>query len=344
LTAGSLISAIVGAWHIVRLARRENIDVLMPRSVLPSLSVLVARTFLKKLALLVDCDGLPVDERVDFSGTSPRSIAAAVMWSIEKAAVRRADAVLTRSVKASRILQRRAGAATASEKFFRVANCRDESRFRPVVAAERNRIRASLGIPASAPVIVYVGSSFSGKYRGDRMLDFFALVVKREAAARFLILTTEPEEATAMTRQLGGELASLCHVLRVAPEDVPSYLSASDLGVALIEPRYSMRAAAAIKVGEYLLCGLPVVATAGVGDADETIPREVCFFLDRTDPEGLSAAVDWFVDTALPGKNELVGRSRQAGISKYSFSTGIAQYREALAYAGERRPKATSEA
>ena len=60
-----------------------------------------------------------------------------------------------------------------------------------------------------------------------------------------------------------------------------------------------MQAVAPIKLGEYLLCGLPVVATAGIGDTD-AISSDAGMLLQRMDEAELQAAADWFIDSVLP--------------------------------------------
>jgi len=63
-------------------------------------------------------------------------------------------------------------------------------------------------------------------------------------------------------------------VLAVALPDVPSYLSASDAGLAFIKPCFSKLASSPTKYAEYLGCGLPLIINAGIGDSDVLITRE----------------------------------------------------------------------
>ena len=51
---------------------------------------------------------------------------------------------------------------------------------------------------------------------------------------------------------------------------------------ALRRSSFSMRAVAPIKLGEYLLCGLPALASPGVGDTD-AIAADAGLLLDRLD-------------------------------------------------------------
>jgi glycosyltransferase involved in cell wall biosynthesis len=63
-------------------------------------------------------------------------------------------------------------------------------------------------------------------------------------------------------------------VVAAAPADVPSYLSASDAGIAFIKHCFSKLASSPTKYAEYLACGLPLVINAGIGDSDALIAEE----------------------------------------------------------------------
>src|SRR4029079_15456589 len=63
-------------------------------------------------------------------------------------------------------------------------------------------------------------------------------------------------------------------VRSVKPADVPSWLSASDAGIAFYRPGTSRLGTSPVKLSEYLACGLPVVGNAGIGDSDGLINRE----------------------------------------------------------------------
>jgi glycosyltransferase involved in cell wall biosynthesis len=81
-------------------------------------------------------------------------------------------------------------------------------------------------------------------------------------------------------------------VLRSAPRDVPSYLSASDAGLAFIKPCFSKLASSPTKYAEYLGCGLPLIINEGVGDSDVLITREKAGALvhDFNEPEYANAS------------------------------------------------------
>ena len=325
---GSLAALFSSVNKIDKAIRRLNIDVVMPRSTLPAIASLYALKKNIDVKLLFDADGLPHDERVDFGGMSSDSFVYRLLRDFEALAVRRADAVLTRSKKAIDILAARGGSGVSLSKFYVVSNGRDQDLFKPFPLASRLAIRRALEIPNDAPLVVYVGSAMHGKYCGLEMFEFFQCVKARRGDAHLLILSSDVEEAFILL----GRYASLrrsCHIMHVEPGRVAEYLSASDLGLAFIHTAFSMQAVAAIKMGEYLLCGLPVLATAGIGDSD-VISADVGMVVQRMDSSALMAAADWFVDSVLPHRERFRTNSRALGLSRFAIEASAASYRDAL--------------
>ena len=160
------------------------------------------------------------------------------------------------------------------------------------------------------------------------MLQLFSKVRERKANAHFLILTGSPE-AVQPALDKHPHLNGYVTTLTVPAQAVPQYLGCADLGLALRQPSFSMQAVAPIKLGEYLLCGLPVVATAGIGDTG-AISTQVGMLLQRMDEADLKAAADWFIDSVLPQRERYRASSRLAGLNRFSLEASAASYEQAL--------------
>jgi glycosyltransferase involved in cell wall biosynthesis len=250
---------------------------------------------------------------------------------VEAQAVRRADAVLTRSSKAVEILHARAGAGTSVDKFHVVTNGRDAERFKPANAAESAQMRRNLGLSIDTPLIIYAGS-MGPQYCMDEMLRLFALVHARRPDAHLLVLTGSPEAVQpALDKQ--PQLSGCVTTLTVPAQAVAQYLGCADVGLALRQPSFSMQAVAPIKLGEYLLCGLPVVATTGIGDT-EAISTDVGMLLQRMDDAELVVAADWFVDSVLPQRESYRASSRAVGLNRFSLEASTESYQHVLEHLG----------
>ncbi len=316
-----------GASDVVRYARRNRVEVLMPRSIIPAAMALLAVRRLPGVRLLYDADGLMADERVDFGSLRRGSVQYRILRAIERAAVRRADAVITRTGRARRILASRAGLADDA-KIVVVANGKDEELFRPAGPAEREATRRQLGVPDSAPLLVYAGS-LGPQYLPDAMFGVAAAVRERRRDARFLVLTGAPRGADDAARRTAFEPDAMI-VASVASDEVPRYLAAADLGLALRTPTFSQQAVSPIKVGEYLLCGVPVLGTAGVGDLDEQLDPDVALLLEDLDEASLRRAADWLVDDILPARERFRADCRRVGGDVFGLGRAVAGYRSAI--------------
>lgn len=323
---GALLTAVWGAVHVRNALRRHAVDLVVARSVLPALACLLG-LYRRRTPLVFDADGLVLDEMVDFAGLSPRSLTYRGLRDVEAQAVQRASSVMTRSAAASRTLWARAGAGTQHAKFFVVKNGRDVSLYRDFGTQDRARVRDALGIAPGAPLVIYCGS-LGPKYCLLQMLAVFHGIRERRADARLLVLTTNPEYFDASTTD-ALRTGVLC--VSAAPDAVASYLSAADLGLALIQPAYSMHAASAVKIAEYLLCGVPVIANRGIGDVEAILDAECGFVLaDVDDGEAAKAAGAWFLSHALPQRENVRRACMRLGQQHFSLEEAIAGYSTAL--------------
>lgn len=316
---GPFASAVAGAGHVRRAVHRFGSDALMPRSLMPAIAVGCAGGA-RLRPILFDADGLAADERVDFAGLSPRGPTYRILKGAETRMVRRSVAVLVRSAAAKRILG--AAAGVGPERFQIVANGRDGAVFHPFDAPARLALREWLGIETGAPLAVYAGS-VGPQYRFDRIRAFAAELAGLRPDARLLVLSGSPELAEAEI-DVGGPLSPV--ILRAAPGDVPRYLAAADVGLAFRADAFSMQAVAPVKLGEYLLCGVPAVGTASIGDNEAALNAGV-FFDDRRGP---AEAARWVVDEILPNREEFRRRARAVGLEHHSLERSIGDYRAAL--------------
>jgi glycosyltransferase involved in cell wall biosynthesis len=165
--------------------------------------------------------------------------------------------------------------------------CADLKRFK-FSNEDRARRRAELNLNDRF-TIVYSGS-LDGWYLTEKMADFFASFLRHRPNAHFLWLTpSRHTRVKALMEERGIEPTSYS-VRSVSSADVPSYLSASDAGLAFIRPCFSKLASSPTKHAEYLACGLPLIINAGIGDSDTLVTRD-----------GLGALVGEFSEAEYAG-------------------------------------------
>lgn len=151
-------------------------------------------------------------------------------------------------------------------------------------------------------------------------------VQRRRPDARLLVLSGSPDRARAALAASHPEIAAQATVMAVPPAAVPRYLAAADLGIAYRKTSFSTQAVAPIKLAEYLLCGLPVVGTAAIGDTRPASDAGV--FLDES--AGPEAAADWLIQDILVDREAFRDRARATGVGSFSISRSAASYFQAL--------------
>ena len=328
---GSIIALIYGIYGIRKLIKNLGINIILARSTLPVFASIIAIKRHKQIKLIFDADGLPYDERIDFGNWDNSDLKYRILKDIESYAINKADSIMTRSNKAIDILIARAGPRNEKEKFHVVVNARDEKVFKPYSDNKRKEIRNELGFEKDDPLIVFVGSDITGKYNAKVMFKFFEILRKKNKDTKFLIITGSKEKTDKVVNDY-IESKDGCVIIKLSNEKVPIYLNACDLGLAIIQPSFSMQAASAIKIGEYLLCGVPVLSTKGIGDADNIINEECGYILNSFETCELEKACNWFFENIIENQKILKANCRKIGIQKYSINHSVSSYLDAIEY------------
>lgn len=326
IAIGSLLTVLTAAGKIKKYIRENNIHIVMPRSTFPAMIVnqinspfashaffpfrglrgagkVPFRGFRGKL--IFDADGLPIEERIDFAGLKKESFQYKLMKSAETKMLKSADAVITRSQKAIDIHIAHIGESYRS-KFSVVFNGRDKNVFayQPNL---REEVRQELGLKDEL-MFVYAGS-LGPQYCIDEMLEIFSAYAENHLA-KFLILTGNTEFAE---QNIPTELKAHVILKSVPSEKVSFYLNGGDVAFGLRKPTFSMQGVAPIKLGEYLLCGLPVIASKGIGDTEKILESfEECYLYDHS--VGLLPQIDQiknFVEKAIFANRNKIAQKAQ---------------------------------
>jgi glycosyltransferase involved in cell wall biosynthesis len=312
---GSLITLFKGSKFLGNYIKENKIDIVMPRSTMPA--IMVNRLKDRKFKVLFDADGLALEERIDFSGLSRQSKQYQWLKKAKTKMLLQADGVITRSQKAIDIHLKTIN-NQQPEKFTVVLNGRDTHFFKPE-AQVRKQVRAELNIPEDAKVFVYCGS-LGPQYGWEEMMEIFQKYQQNHGNACFLILTGNTEFAL---QRIPNKIADSIIVKKVPFEQVPKYLNAADVAFALREPKFSMQGVAPIKLGEYLLMGIPTIASAGIGDS-EAIMSQVpnTFLFHHENPEAIKEALQFVEDLSQVDHQGI----RACGITYFSIEKSAEAY------------------
>ena len=140
--------------------------------------------------------------------------------------------------------------------------------------SDRIEIRQRYKIDPETMVGVYVGK-FGGIYLDIEAFQIFENTLSEYAKPVLILLTPESEKAIHHKAEKAGFNKNIRIIVAMVKHDeIPKFLSASDLAFATIRPAPSRRFCSAIKVGEYYANGLPIIITQGVGDDSDIILNE----------------------------------------------------------------------
>ncbi|MBL7863235.1 MAG: glycosyltransferase [Cyclobacteriaceae bacterium] len=317
---GKLLAMIMGPITIRKMVKRHSIDALMPRAMIPSRMVLAALRKLTGMKIILDADGLQIEERVDFAGLKRESMRFKFLKDIEQRIMYKADVILTRSHAAAEFLTQQYGEQLKA-KMFKVVNGRDEKVFSRSSLSDQQALRVTLNIPDDAFVSVYCGS-LGPQYGVDEMIWLHRRIQQRNPQAWWLVITGNPGYLA--NRQLPANVI----IRRVRSDEVPKYLSIANLAFALRKNSDSMKGVAPVKLGEYLLMGLPVIASSAIGDTGKLLEgNPSCMLMNDLSEPALEGALSW-LERLDP--SAVAVEARRCGEEHFGLSVAVNSYLLAL--------------
>lgn len=155
----------------------------------------------------------------------------------------------------------------ASGQVFRAPSSVDQNVFKIDLAARA--VGRELWKIEDRRVMVYTGK-FGGIYYEKEIAELCASLFEIDQRWFFIFLTPSPvPEVLALLTEAG--LAPKDYRLTEAKNvaEVIAYLSVADIGLTAIPPYPNQKFRSPVKVGEYLMCGLPYITCRGVSEDDE---------------------------------------------------------------------------
>ncbi len=258
----TLYDIAVGSWRILRIMKREGVNVLHARNHVPALMCMIAKK-IRRAQFIFDIRGLMAEEYTDAGVWTENSLKFRAIKMLERAAIKKADqvVVLTQAMKK---WVREVCAATP-EKIEVIPCCVDFERY--------SENRGGTQIEPDGFEVVYAGA-VTGLYLLDEMVAFFVALRAQLPIAFLRILTRSPPGETSARLRRAGLTVEDFWVGGVDPNEVPDYLQRARLGLSFRKNTFSQVAASPTKIPEYLAAGVPVVSNAGIGDVDHLLESE----------------------------------------------------------------------
>ena len=320
------IKAFMQGVRFIRSYRRKHAEgILMPRSLINSAVMRVAG--IGKHVVVFDADGLKLEERLDFAGWKESDLKYKAFRNIEHWVHKKAQVILTRSMAAKRVLINNYP-FLENTPIFKVVNGKNTEQFQPLDPIKREAGRASLGLKKEDLLVVYCGT-VAPQYCLNEMLQWFGWLKESKPQAKFLILTGDAQKvkAHAAFEDLKGSL--ILNTVHAA--DIPQWLGLADVSLALRRASHSMQGVAPIKIGEYLLCGLPVIASRGIGDTEADLKDlNASQVINEQDETELRRSLNTYLASLELGQEVPLKESVEAGKKHYSLEAAVDSYMAAL--------------
>lgn len=174
--------------------------------------------------------------------------------------------------------------------------------------ADRPAWRSRLEIPADTPVVVMIANFRNGKDHSTLLRAWKTLLESADHNSRYqpvLILPGAPEETFDSATELAKELCLLPSVRFPGPvDDISGLLKASDIGVLATDDEGLPNA-----ILEYMMCGLPVVATDVPGCREPFLHHGGAKLVPPRDPQAMASAIAQFLDN--PELRRIIGTANQ---------------------------------
>lgn len=203
--------------------------------------------------------------------------------------------------------------------------CADLDHFSPekINAGSAQNYREKFGLQPDDFVLVYLGS-LGTWYMVKEMLHFFSRLRKKNARAKFLIIS--PDDPQIILRELSAfQIPEKQIIIQSAKRnEVPDLLSLADFSLFFILPAFSKKASSPTKLAELMGLSIPVVCNAGVGDVDSIVSTyHAGIVVHQFDDNSLDKAVE----EMLVFRKD-AGQLRRSAFEYASLETGVQRYRE----------------
>jgi|GEM_PF-3600456 len=191
--------------------------------------------------------------------------------------------------------------------------------------SDSERLEDKLAVE-SASVFVYAGSISAWKNDLELVIEGFSLIVDDVRAKLVVVGGTDDEIAD--LREIAEEHGvenDVTFVGRVPQEDVFEYLAVSDVGFVPLRDsdRIASHYTSPLKLYEYLVCGLKVVASDVPTIADVAVNDESIHLYEN-------ANVDDFADTSLNALDASISNPRETGAYEYTYERRADQIDEVI--------------
>jgi glycosyltransferase involved in cell wall biosynthesis len=316
---------VYGLTSMRRAIREHRADFVHARGYVPAfLAQRLGRPF------LFDMRGFWPDERADGGLWTRKSVGYRVWKRIERSLLADARAVVVLTERARDEIARLRLAPPGTPVRV-IPTCADLARFRAVPESQRPP-----ECRGARPRYLVFGATGTW-YLREETLDLAARALARDPAAVLHVLTLDDPAPIVAGLDARGVTAARRLVRAVPPADAPRWISGARAAIVLLRSAWSKGASCPTKLGELFGCGVPVLMTAGVGDADRIMDGDnVGVTVTGFDADALDASLGALERLWAGGADALRRRCRAVAEREFDLAEGVRRYDAVYAEAAGR--------
>lgn len=271
-------------WDVYKLKRKAiqlnsktNFDIIHCRSYIASLIGLSLK-FKYNIKFIFDMRGFWADERFDGNIWNNNNIIYRYIYKYFKKKERdflaHADNVISLTENAKNEILSWDNIPNQPINIEVIPCCVDLNLFskRNIDPDKLSELKEKLKITNGDFILSYLGS-IGTWYMLDEMLMFFKRLLTKKITAKFLFITTEPEELIIKSAEKNEVPLDRIIIQKATREKVPTLLALSKLSIFFIKPVFSKKASSPTKLGEVLSMGIPVICNSNIGDINSIIQQ-----------------------------------------------------------------------
>lgn len=318
----------VGAAVCGALIARRRIELVHARGYVAS-SIALALKKTLGVPFIFDMRGFWPDEKVEAGSFGSGSPVFAGLKRLERRLLVEADAVVSLTHAAVRILRELPYLRDVRQRFQVIPTCTDLAAFRP---------GPKPSLPSSEEFVLgYVGAVGAWDVF-DEVARCFQLLLELKPRAKLLVVNRGGHDYIARSLRKNAIPRDRAEVLAADHSEVPAQIRRMDAGAFFYKAGRSRFARAPTKLGEFLATGVPCVCSGGVGDVDEILERDrVGVILRETTDAARREAMRALVK--LSEEPDIQARCAAAASGTFSLEEGVQAY-DALYRELAARPRA----
>ncbi len=296
-------------------ATRYRIQVVHARGYTPALIAFLLKKILK-VRFIFDMRGFWADEKAEVNHLSKSGIVYKITKYFENLFLKDSDEAVVLTRKAKKIIEDDWGYKIALTV---IPCCVDTGFFRPnYTNCERDNFTIGKFI------FVHTGS-LEDWYMRAEMLDYFKVAKEIIPQVHFSIITQSPKERlTDLIRKKGLKKEDFT-ITSASFSQMPIHLSDVDAAFLFLSLDFSKAGCLPTKFAEFLSCGIPIIASPGIGDTEDLILKNrlgviINSFEDR------EYRRSFFELLKLKTDRQLEVRCREVAEKEFSLKLGIDSY------------------